>query len=55
MKRDYGKKSKRQTMHYFLCAAILGVVLSVAQAATVKWYDLGTYPISSLLILPTEP
>ena len=60
MKRDYGKKSKRQTMHYFLCAATLGVVISVAQAATVKWYYLGTYPTpgpppATFVISPSGP
>jgi hypothetical protein len=60
MRREYGRNTKRQTLHYFLCAAVLCVAFSFTQAATVEWYFLGTYPTAappptSFVIAPATP
>jgi hypothetical protein len=55
MRRNYGRNTTSQTKHFFLIAAVLGAVLSIAQAATVEWYFLGSYPPTSLEIAPAAP
>jgi hypothetical protein len=38
MRRGFDRNTKRQTTHWFLCAAIFCVASSITQAATVEWH-----------------